>query len=171
MLGRLRLLFARRREVRDKGEVQVADVLATDVGAELADGLEERDDLDVADRAADLDDDDVDVLGGEPLHPLLDLVGDVRDDLDGLAQVVAPALLRYHRRVDRAGGGVRAAGQVDVDEALVVPEVEIGLPTVLGDEDLAVLAGVHRARVDVDVRVQLGHRDADATELQQAAER
>ena len=45
-------------------DVHVADVVATDVEAELPDGLEERQDLDVADRAADLGDDDVDVVGG-----------------------------------------------------------------------------------------------------------
>ena len=45
-------------------DVDVADVLAADVGAELADRLEERQRLDVADRAADLDDQDVDALGG-----------------------------------------------------------------------------------------------------------
>ena len=47
------------------------------------------------------------------------------------------------------------AGELDVDEALVVPEVEVGLAAVVGDEHLAVLEGVHRARVDVDVRVEL----------------
>ncbi len=45
-------------------EVDVEDVLAADVPAELADRLEERQALDVADRAADLADADVDALGG-----------------------------------------------------------------------------------------------------------
>ncbi len=62
-----------------EGQVQVADVVAPDVAAELADGLEERHDLDVADGAADLDDDDVDVLPPEAPDPLFDLVGDVRE--------------------------------------------------------------------------------------------
>ncbi len=50
----------------------------------------------------------------------------------------------------------------DVDEALVVAEVEVGLALVVGDEHLAVLEGVHRAGVDVDVRVELLHRDPQA---------
>ena len=61
--------------------------------------------------------------------------------------------------------------QLDVDEALVVAEVEVGLAAVVGDEHLAVLEGVHRARVDVDVRVELDHRDPQAPALEQAAER
>jgi hypothetical protein len=44
---------------------------------QLADRLEERQRLDVADRAADLDDHHVVALG-ELLHRRLDLVGDVR---------------------------------------------------------------------------------------------
>jgi len=36
----------------------------------------------------------------------LDLVGDVGNDLDGAAEVVAPALLLDHRAVDLARGDV-----------------------------------------------------------------
>ena len=63
-------------------------VLAPDVVAELADGLQERQRLDVADGAADLGDDHVGVLG-HPHDAGLDLVGDVRDDLDGVAEELA----------------------------------------------------------------------------------
>ncbi len=63
VLGGLGLLLPRRPQVGHEGQVHVADVVPTDVAAELADGLEEGDDLDVADGAADLDDDDVDVVG------------------------------------------------------------------------------------------------------------
>ena len=60
--------------------------------------------------------------------------------------------------------------QVLVDEALVVPEVEVGLAAVLGDEDLAVLARVHGARVDVDVGVELAHGDPEATAFEESTE-
>src|SRR3990170_2877036 len=54
-----------------------------DVLAHLADGLEERQALDVADGPADLDDDDVRIsLAGDADDPLLDLVGDVGGVLD-----------------------------------------------------------------------------------------
>ena len=84
----------------------------------------------------------------------------------------SPASLRgEHRLVDRSRGGVRVAGEVLVDEALVVTEVEVGLSAVLGDEDLTVLEGVHRARIDVDVRIELLHRDLQSPGLEQSAER
>ena len=151
--------------------MDVADVVAAGLLAELADRLEEREDLDVADRAADLGDHDVDVVGRDAADAALDLVGDVRDHLHGLAEVVAAPLGGEHRLVDRAGRGVRVARQVLVDEALVVAEVEVGLAAVVGDEHLAVLERVHRARVDVDVRVELLQRDPQPAQLQQAAER
>ena len=143
-----------------------------DVDRELADRLQERQRLDVAHRAADLGDHDVDVLRlGDQLDAVLDLVGDVRDDLDGAAEVVAAALLADDRVVDRAGGDVGAARGVRVREALVVAEVEVGLRAVLGDEHLAVLERRHRARVDVDVRVELLERDLQAARDEQAADR
>jgi hypothetical protein len=115
--------------------------------------------------------DHVDVVAGEHVDAPLDLVGDVRDHLDGLAQVVAAALGGQHGRVDRAGGGVGVLGQGLVEEALVVAEVEVGLTPVVGDEHLAVLEGVHRARVDVDVGIQLLDHDPQAPGLEQPAQR
>ena len=170
VLGRLGLLLPRHEEGH-QGQVDVADVVAADVPAELADGLDEGDDFDVTHRAADLHDDDVDVLVGQAADAVLDLVGDVRDDLYGAPEEVAPALLGDDRAVDAAGRRVGALGQVLVDEALVVPEVEVGLAAVLGDEDLAVLARVHRPGVHVDVGVEFAHRHPQATALEEPAER
>ncbi len=170
VLGRLGLLLPRDQEGHQR-QVDVADVVPADVPAELADGLDEGDDLDVAHRAADLDDDDVDVLVGQAADAVLDLVGDVRDDLDGAPEEVAPPLLRDDRAVDAARRRVGALREVLVDEALVVSEVEVGLAAVLGDEDLAVLARVHRPRVHVDVGVELAHGHPQTAALEEPAER
>src|SRR5207253_678128 len=117
-------------------EVDVDGVAAAGFLAELADGFEERQRLDVADRAADLDDDDVDALA-HFADALLDLVGDVRDDLHGLAEVVAAPLLGDDALIDAAGGEVVAPRGAHGGETLVVAEVEIGLGAVIGDVDLA----------------------------------
>ena len=108
---------------------------------------------------------------GDRADARLDLVRDVRDHLDGRAEVLALALLAEHAVPDRAGGVVRGAREVLVDEALVVADVEVGLGAVLGDEDLAVLERAHRPRVDVQVRVELLHLHLQAARLQQPAER
>jgi len=51
-----------------------------------------------------------------------------------------------------------------------VPDVQIGLGSVVGDEDLAVLERVHRAGVHVQVRIKLLHVDPQSPRLEQAAE-
>ena len=172
VLRRLRLQLAGGVEERDERDVQVDDVLGPDLAPELPDRLEERERLDVADRAADLRDDDV---GGRDLlrapDPRLDLVRDVRDDLHGRAEELALALLAQDGVPDRAGRVARVAREVLVDEALVVADVEVGLGAVLGDEHLAVLERAHRARVDVQVRVELLGRDGEAARLEESAER
>ena len=172
VLGRLGLQLAGVADVGDEREVDEHAAPAPDVDGELADRLEERQRLDVADGAADLGDHEVDVAGlGDQRDPLLDLVGDVRHDLHGAAEVVAAALAADDGVVDAAGGDVGGAARVGVGEALVVAEVEVGLGAVLGDEHLAVLVGRHRAGVDVDVRVELLQPDGQAARDQQPSER
>ena len=73
---------------------------------------------------------------------LLDRVGDVRDDLDRAAQIVAVALALEHGRIDPPGGDVVAAARRHAGEPLVMAEVEVGLRPVVGDVHLAVLIGL-----------------------------
>ncbi len=172
VLRRLGLLLAHHADDRHQRDVDVEHVVAPDVFAELADGLQERQALDVADGAPDLGDEHVHLqLLAEAVHAALDLVGDVRDDLHRAAQVVAAPLLGDDRAVDAAGGDVALPLHELVDEALVVAQVQVRLGAVLGDEDLAVLEGAHGARVDVDVGVELLVGDLQAALLEQASER
>ena len=128
--------------------MDVERVLAPDVLPQLPDRLEERLALDVADRAADFDDHDVGIACNRP-DAVLDLVGDVGNDLDRPAQVVAAPLFLDHRQVDLPGRPVVVPGCRLVGEALVVPEVEIRLVgAVVRDVHLAVLVGTHRAGID-----------------------
>src|SRR3546814_3171662 len=79
--------------------VEEQAALAAELVAELADRFQEGPPLDVADRAADLADDEV-LVGEVRMHEGLDGVGDVRDDLHGGAEVVAAPLARQHLGVD-----------------------------------------------------------------------
>ncbi len=131
-------------------------LLAADIVAELADGLEERQALDVADRAADLGDDHIYIgIPGDAGHPFLDLVGDVRDHLDRAAQIVTFTLLADDVVVDGARRDVGVAAKALVHETLVVAQVEVGLGAVVGDEDFSVLEGAHGAGIHVEIGVEL----------------
>ena len=151
--------------------MHVHDVLVAHVVAHLADRFEERQRLDVADRSAHLDDADLGVARlGDALDVRLDLVRDVRNHLDRRAEIFAAPLLLDHRIVDLARRDVVGALEILVDEALVVAEIEVGLRPVLRDEDLAVLVRVHRPRIDVDVRIELLDRHAQAARLEEPSE-
>ena len=150
--------------------MDVDRVPARQLVAELADRLEERQALDVADRAADLDQHEIEAVIAVA-DEILDGVGDVGDHLDGGAEIVAAALLGEDLLVDAPGGDVVLAGRRPPGEALVMAEVEIGLGAVIGDEHLAMLVGRHGAGIDVEIGVELAQAHRIAARLQQRAER
>src|SRR5690606_23773797 len=101
----------------------------------------------------------------------LDLVGDVRNDLNRLAEIVAASLALEHGLIDAPGRDRIGSPRRHAREPLVMAEVEIGLGTVIGDEDLAMLEWRHRAGIDVKIGVELAQADGIAARLQQRAER
>ena len=141
MLGGLGLLLLG--QDGDQTHKHEAEVVVSDAELELPEGLEEDAGLDVTDGAADLDEANVGgltrIIDGnvsDALDPVLNLVGDVRDNLDGLAEVVSLALLGNDLAVNLTGGDVVVGRQFDGKEALVVAKVEIGFGAVREDEDL-----------------------------------
>src|SRR6266542_4492566 len=56
-------------------------------------------------------------------------------------------------------------------KSLVVTQVEVSFRAVICDKDLAMLKGRHRARVNVDVRIELDQRDVESASFKQAANR
>src|ERR1051325_5226205 len=97
-------------------------VVAAELGAERADGLEEGPALKVARRAADLAEQEIDVVGACQ-HEFLDHVGDVRDHLHGAAEIEALALALDYLAVDAARSDVVRFQRGDGGEALVMAEI------------------------------------------------
>jgi hypothetical protein len=150
--------------------MDIHHILRACVFAELADGLQKRQALDVADRAAHFGNHEVGVLlAPHPADMLLDLVRDMRDDLYRRAQVVAPTLLVDDRLVDAPCCEVRVARAVHIQKPLVVPQVQVGLCAVVGDEHLAMLVRVHRARVDINVGIHFEGGNGIAPAAQEPA--
>ena len=173
VLRRLGLQLLGRLQIRHQREVNVEAVLLADIERELANRFQKRQAFDVADRAADFGDDDVDARAvvASLRDDALDLVRDVRNHLHGLAQKLAAPLLVDDRLIDLAGRVVRIARERAVREPLVVAQVEVGLAAVVEHVHFAVLIGAHRARVDVDVRIELLHPHAEAALFEQHADR
>ena len=171
MLRRLGFELVASRDLHDQRDVDIQNVLAPFFRADLANGLEEGLAFDVADGAADLADDDVDVVARHGVDALFDLIGDVGDNLHRRAEIVAAALAVQDRPDDLAGGDRRVARKAFVDEALVMPEIQVRLRAVVGDEHFAVLIRAHRAGIDVVIRVELLVADAQAPLFQKPPER
>ena len=174
MLRRLGLQLAGRLDVRHQRQMHEHRPLRPQLVAELADRFQERQALDVADGAADLDQREIHrpaaVVQRLPGDRVLDRVGDVRDHLHGRAEIVAAPLLGDHLGIDAPGGGVVVLARVNAGKTLVMAEVEVGFRPVVGDEHLAVLVRAHRARIDVQIGVQLAQPHRIAARLQQRAE-
>ena len=145
------------------------DMAARQIVAELADRLEERQALDVADRAADFDQHEVDAVVALE-DEVLDRVGDVRDHLHRRAEIVAAPLLGDQLLIDAPGGDVVLLVGAAAGEAFVMAEVEVGLGAVVGDEHFAVLGRAHRARVDIEIGIELAQADGIAARLQKRAQ-
>ena len=147
----------------DEGGLAAAQVVV-----QLADGFEERQALDIAHRAADLHQQEIQPVGiGQ--HEFLDHVGDMRDHLHGAAQIAALALLLDHLGIDAARGDIVGLARRHAGEALIMAQVQIGLGPVIGDIDLAMLERGHRARIDIEIGVELAQTNLVAARLKQRA--
>jgi len=95
------------------------------VVAELADGLEKRQPFDVAHGAANFAEHEINLVFTHGKE-ILDLVGDMRDDLNGFAQIIAAPFLFQDVGIDATRGhGIRFAGR-HAGEAFVMAQIQIG---------------------------------------------
>ena len=190
MLCGLGLQFVGSLQIRHIGQVYTYGI-TSQLPPQLSDGFHERRTLNVADGTAHLCDDKVEGLprplqgegriktispsfggieGGSE-HPPFNLIRDVWHHLDGLAQIVSTAFAVDDGLVDTTCCYRVVSCCMYACKALVVPQVEIGLETVLRHVALAVLVGVQRARVNVDIGVELLNGDLVAACLQQFTDR
>lgn len=157
-------------KVGDQREVDKEAIVPADVLSELADRFEEREGFDIPYGAADFRNDDIGIAIGHPVDRFFDLVGNVRDDLDGFPEKLSSSLLLDHPQVDLAGCVIGVASQFSAGKAFVVAKVQIRFATVVEHVDFPVLVGAHRAGVDIDVGVKLLHADPQSSSFEQHAD-
>ena len=95
----------------------------------------------------------------------------MRDELHGAAAEIAAALALEDGAIDAASRDVGDAAELFIDETLVVAEVKVGLRAVVGHKNLAMLDGVHRAGVNVEIGVKFLHRHRIAARLEKPPQR
>ena len=164
------LQLAGRGDERHEREMREDDIFGAEFEAHLANRFHERQRFDVADRAADFDDHDVHAVG-HFAEGSFDFVGNVRNHLHSLAQIIAATLLGDDGFVDAAGGPVMVPREMRGGETLVMAEVEIGFRAIVGDKHFAVLIRRHRPGINVQVGIALLEGDAEAAAFKQTAHR
>ena len=96
-------------------------IFLADFQCHLTDGFQKRLAFDVAGRAADLGNDDIGIcLAPDLINKRFDLVGNVRDDLNGFSQIFAVSFLVQDIPVDLSGGQVGIFIEVFVNEPFVM---------------------------------------------------
>ena len=172
LLSRLGLCLAGSLDVGQQGDVDEADVVLANLQRKLAQRFDEKQPFHIADRAANFRDENIyiGVVRSDLVHSFLNLVGNVGNELHGLAEVFAAPLLFNHGIEDLAGGEVVHLRHDAGGETLVVAEVEIGLRTIVEHIDLAVLVRRHRAGIDVQVRVEFLHQGFESASFKERAD-
>ena len=149
-----------------------AHVFAANFERELTKGFQKEMPFNVAHGATDLGQDDthIGISPREFVNARLDLIGDVGNELDGLPEIFASALLFDHIFEDLTGGEVVETGQHAVGEAFVVSEIEVCFRTVVEDVDFAVLVRRHRSGIDIEVGVELLDSHIETAMFEQGAD-
>lgn len=110
----------------------------------------------------------------------------MRNDLNRLAEVIAPTFLFNNMRVDFTGRDVVIPGQGDVEVSLVIAEIKVGFAAVvedidfawkrrrglgygfiMGDPGLTVLRWGHSSRINVHIRINLDGSDLETGRFEQ----
>jgi len=151
----------------EKGDMNIEDILPPHITSHLADGLQKWKPLYVAHSASHLDNNHIGfrLLSYLPKTPLY-LIGDMRHHLDGATKEHTLPLLSDDGTINLPGGHTGGSGEVGIDEAFVMTQVEVSFGTILGNVDLAMLIRRHCTWIDIDIRVQLLNGDRDITTLQ-----
>ena len=169
-LGRLGLQLAGGRDIGHQRHMDEDRLAAIQIIMQLANRFHEGQRFDVADRAADFAQNEVQILGIRR-RERLDLIGDVRDHLHRRAQIVAAPFALDDRLIDAALRHIVRLARRHAGESLIMAKVEIGFRPVVGHIDFAMLIGAHRARIDVEIGVEFPDSHTETSRLQQRCER
>ena len=101
----------------------------------------------------------------------LNLVGNVRNHLDRLPQIIPATLLGDHIKIDTTRCYIVFLRHPLVQKALVVSEIQIRFRTIVGYIHFAVFVRVHGSRIHVDVGIQLLNSDTKSAGDEKAAQR
>lgn len=176
--------------------MDLKEVIFTSSSPQLAHSFDERSAFDISYSPPQLDDADIRFLlrivhrnPGYPVDPVLNGIGKVRDNLYRLPQIVSSPLFLDDMLIDLASRDVVLPGQGNVQVAFVVAQIQVHLPSVVQNEDLAmpdsdiqhttpythsdfaILSRGHGSRIDIHVWIHLYRGDVDGCQSGSSARR
>ena len=132
MLGRFGFELLGGSNVGQPGHMDKKGILTSHLITQLAQCFQKWLRLDIAYRAANLKNDYFRPgFFSHQSDATLDLVSDVRDDLDSATQVVTMALLADHLSINLSRGEVTETAQADIHKAFVVTQIQVRFGSVI----------------------------------------
>ena len=127
---------------------------------ELSDGFQKRLAFNITHRTAYFDNGNSGIfICKVTIETTFDLICDMRDHLNGTTAVITTTLLLQNRPVNLAGGNVGIFIQIFINESLIMSKIQIGFCTILRDKNFTMLDRVHRAGINIDIRIKFLHGD------------
>ena len=101
---------------------------------------------------------------------MFDFIGHVRNHLHGFAEIVAAPFLLQHSLVHAAAREVVELRQLRMGKPLVMAEIQIGFRAVIEHVYFAVLKRAHRARIHIEIGIELLQCHLETARLKQSTE-
>ena len=168
MLCGLGLQLTRSLHKGDQRQMNEDGVFLTDLIAHLTNRFKKGEAFNIPHRAPDLHDDYIQVIT-QLLDGGLDFVGNVRNDLNRLAQIVPPPLFLNNGLIDLSGGGIVVPGQPHVHKPLIMPQIQVSLGAIVSHKHLTMLKRTHGPRIYVDIGIQFQYGDGKTPGFQKAS--
>ena len=128
-------------------------IAAPNLVTKLANRLQKWQALNVTDRAANFTNDKVFFVqvGADKVFYF---IGNMRNDLHSRAQIVPATFTGQNIAIDSTGCHVVRFACRNTCEALIVPQVQIRLGTVISDIDFAMLIRTHGPRINIQIGIK-----------------
>ena len=135
--------------------------------AQLADGFKKRQAFNVANGAADFHKHEI-IAVIALKNETLDGIGDMGNDLNSAAEIIAATLFRDDVLIDAASGDIVGFAGRASRKTLIMAEIQIGFRAVIGHKNLTMLVRTHRARINIEIRIKLPQPDCVTTSLKKS---
>ncbi len=156
MLRGFRFQFACGVDVGNEREMNKDRIFLSHIQAELSNCFEERQAFDITNSPANFDDHNVNIFA-DSMNRRFDFVSDVRNHLDGLAKVIAPAFLVDDRFVNLSRRVIVQPAYSGGCKTFIMAQIQIGFRSIIGNINFAMLKRTHRPGIHIYVWIELQH--------------